>query len=344
MIDIKEQNDEIPPAQAAAGMPVAVDCDDPNRPKPQMSLGEKRYNNLVYRGMNYWLNLGISLAVTDFFVHGRGKGFFDSNVKRISKGLTATGLRARVAKRTAEIMLGTFTLNSGGNILLIPTKLLEDRKRPFVHWLNKKMGVSQIAPDGHEETSDEIYIEQEQPRQSWGRMVWRRTLGWAATTIAGLGIDTALAQKLPVPQGINGDTITHVNGQKIFTDAMVKGGSAVLNSGFIPGGKAVAASPAAQRYMGYAALDWIYTIITSKILHMTNGAHKEREPGEINDECSPPAPVDKQPPAYDLQPQAAPESGPAQPAGFQNRLGAKPRKSHAAQVAAPPEDGVTLGA
>ena len=248
----------------------------------QMSLGEKRYNQIVYQGINYWLNLSISMVITDFFLHGKGKNFFHKGVEKSTQALMAsTPMKRPMAKWLSEIALGTFSLNSGGNILLIPTKFIEDNKRYWVHKLNDSMGVDQTAPDGHKETADEIYIEQEQPKQSWLLMIGRRVLGWGATTAVGLTLDRVLAKKLPVPHMEDGVPVTHIPGQKIFTDNVVNTVNSVVNAG-----------PTAQRYMGYAALDSIYTLITSKILHSTNGARKAKAPNEIGDDAAPKATFD----------------------------------------------------
>jgi len=250
-------------------------------PQQEMSKGEKWYNWLVYTGMNYWMNLGISLFITDVFLHGKGKQFFHDGVASATQKLTnATGMSRANAKWLSEVGLGTFSLNSGGNILLIPTKFLEDAKRPIVYWLNEKLGVDQTAPDGHKQKVDEIYIEQEQDPQSWPRMIGRRVLGWMASTSVGLTLDRVLAQKLATPIMVDGEMVTKKLGQKVYTDATQNVVNSTLDA---VGGSALVKSPMFQRYTSYAALDWIYTIITSKILHATNGAHKEKMPHEIGE-------------------------------------------------------------
>lgn len=257
--------------QQADKLTLSKDCD----PKG-MSKGEKWFERIVYQGLNYWANLGISLVVTDFFLHGKGNKSFKNGVERSTRWLTkTTPLQERGAKWLSEIALGTFSLNSGGNILLIPTKWLEDRKRPIVHWLNDKMGVDQTAPDGHKMTADEIHIECEQPKQSWPRMIGRRGLAWGSTTAVGLALDRVLRR--------NGTP-----GTEVFT----KGTVDIAGKGLRGiGADQIADNPAVQRYMGYAALDWIYTIITSKVMHATNGAKKKQLPTEIDSTTPTPVPA-----------------------------------------------------
>ncbi len=276
-------------------------------PAPPMSDGEKWFNRIIYSGMNYWLNLGISLVVTDFFLKGKGAGFFKNGVEKITTGLSAAGVKPAWGKWFGGQALGTFSLNSGGNILLIPTKLAEDNKRNIVYWLNEKLGVDQTAPDGHKETPDEIYIEQEQPKQSWMRMIGRRVLGWSMTTATGMTLDSLAKQKLPYAKMIDGEMVTHKGGQDVYTDWTKKVVNAGLNK---VGGKSIVENETAQRYIGYAALDWIYTMITSSVMHATNGAGEMKAPHEIGDDKAPPATVpigDSLKPGEHLEPVVVPK-------------------------------------
>ncbi len=302
MTNIKEEKNTSPTPSLSAEKEPSKALDtllEKGQTQPRMSRGEKWYNRLVYQGLNYWVNLGLSLYVTDLFAHGgkldpsrlvgRGGWFkskYEGGVSWFTDklgGVMGSRLRAR---RFGEIVIGTFTLNSGGNILLIPTKYLEDYKRPIVHALNKYIfRDKQLAPDGHEMTADEIYIEQEQPKQSWARMIGRRALGFGATTTVGLTLDWALKKKLDTPYQEEGELVTHQNGQKWLTDKVVNGANRVLNgtAGVVRPGTTININDTTQRYMRYAALDWVYTIITSKILHATNGAHEKKMPGEIGE-------------------------------------------------------------
>lgn len=284
------------------------ELDENGKPLPPPSAGEVWYNRIIYTAMNYWLNLGISLVVTDYFLHGKGANFFKNGVEKMSAGLMAGGMKRPLAKWASGQALGTFSLNSGGNILLIPTKFAEDNKRNIVHWLNDKLGVDQTAPDGHKETPDEIYIAEEQPKQSWMSMIGRRALGWSMTTVAAMSIDRFAKQKLPTPEMVDGELITHKPGQDVYTDWTKKNVNAVLSH--VPGGNTVVNSDKAQRYMGYAALDWIYTMITSTVMHMTNGAGKMKAPHEIGDDSAPAALVeigDSLKPGEHLEPVVVPK-------------------------------------
>jgi len=260
---------------------------------PVMSQGENLYNKVVYQCINYWLNLGMSLVITDYFLHGKGKGVHTNNLRKVTDFFKRTKIDQVVGeaatKRAVGVAAGFITLLSGGNILLIPDKIMEDNKRPIVHWLNKHVyHQQQLAPDGHEETSDEIYIEKEQPKQSWLNLGWRRLQAMAAGVAFGLALDNLGRKKLDIPQIINGKAITKIDGQERYTDWVVTNINKALNSGVIPGGKSVAENPTVHRYIGYAALDTIQTLITSMVMYMTNGAKKARMPHEIGDDVDPP--------------------------------------------------------
>jgi len=278
---------------APAAAPKNQEKSTPELPPPKMSQGEKLYEKVVYTGINYWLNLGLSMVVADYFLHGKGRPFYDRSLVSINNGFKAFKLDKAIGEKAMErathVALGFVSLNSGGNIILVPMKLMEDRKRPIVHWINKNIyHEQQLAPDGHEEKPNEIYIEKEQPPQSWGNVIWRRTKAMAASIAFGLTLDTIGRKVLDTPQIIDGKTVTHIDGQERFTGWVVNNVNKVLNSGFIPGGKAAAASAATQRYIGYAALDSINTVITSQVMHRTNGAKKAKLPHEIGDDVDPP--------------------------------------------------------
>ena len=81
MADNKEENKQLPaPLPAEAGQNAIRVPGTPVKPCPPsaerpMSKGEEWFEDFFYTKMNYWLNLGMSLLVTEFFTH-EGKGFF----------------------------------------------------------------------------------------------------------------------------------------------------------------------------------------------------------------------------------------------------------------------------
>ena len=268
--------------------------DDKQAPdfQPPASKGEKLFNWFTYSGLNYWANLAISITVMDVFMHGKGNSFFKKGENVGTEALTKLPFMSKKGARWVSNMgLGTFTINSGGNILLVPTKLLEDNKRKVVHWLNDKLGVDQTAPDGHKETADEIYIKDEQDKQTWKRMIGRRALAWGATTVTGLAVDKVLAQKYASPiVDEHGDLHTHKPGTAVFTGLTKDGvGWAMKKAGPKTAAIANDTNGLFNRLVGYTSLDWIFTIITSKVMHATNGTKVKKMPNEIGEDS--PAPI-----------------------------------------------------
>ena len=168
-----------------------------SRVEPVMSEGEEKFNSITYKGLGFWTNLGLSVVLAEIAIYGKGmwsKGlkysinrttYHISNVlKSLSKNPNQEAIERMVHNNT-RVGYESLSLLTGGSILLFPLKFLEDNKRKIVHWLNNKMGVDQTAPDGHEKTPEEIYIEKEQPKQSAGNLIKRRLIGTVSVVGAG---------------------------------------------------------------------------------------------------------------------------------------------------------------
>lgn len=305
-------------------------CEIPaNFVAPPTSKGEKWYNWLVYRGMNYWINLAGSILIADYFKNLGGKPKLEWTAKKIAPLFKNMGAKEK-ALSYAEGTLTYAALTSGGWILLAPLKYLEDRKRPIVHWLNKKLGVNQTALDGHELTPDEIYIEKEQPKHSWLKVIGRRALGSFCVLASGNILD-----------------YTFRRGDKKGTDVVtnfIMGGSdgqggvnRILNFkyGFLhlPGGKFLAANPRTQAWLNFAALDSFFTEITASVMWLTKGAKKQKMPQEVAS-VSPAGQY-----AQALESEVAPATGTINPNDFKKTpdkeaLAKTARLSHAEKIAA----------
>ncbi len=331
MTDIKDKNQEntypaITPAEIGELAHEAVHSHFAKlrRPQLEMSKGEKWFNWITYKGVNYWLNLISSIIYTDWFENGlfgkrSGRDLLriEKIAKFLEKPLLAMSVSAENASRYTKNAFTYLALSTTGAFLIFPIKWAEDRKRKIVHGLNKKMGVNQTAPDGHELTPDEIYIEEEQPTQSWIRVIGRRILGMAGVQVAGAAIDYTFGQK-----NTTNFVITGMDG---------KGGvNKVLNSGYVPGGKWLATKRAPQAWMRYSVLDSLFTAITAGTMWITNGAKKQEMPNEIGNGA--PTPVDN-------------DSIPAEPKEEEKKKFAAmaPMESHAARIANEPQPELRVG-
>ena len=262
--------------------------------KPEMSKGEKVFNWGAYTGLNYWVNLISSVAIADYFINLGGREKMDKWINATARTLHKAGATLKGSHYKSKVVLESLILTGGGLMLLAPLKWLEDRKRPVVHWLNKKLGVKQLAPDGYEANPDEIHIEQEQPKQSWGNVLWRRVIGTVAVGLTGLAIDKALTDKTDIL-----DPKTYDLGKgfgKVTYDAQPKGGKQWLTEkGFglvdkaseLVRGKPFVKNGITSRWTQLAILDSAFTAITAITMKMTNGAKKAKMPHEIDNSDDP---------------------------------------------------------
>lgn len=305
MTDKQQENSVTQEALPQGGSAIAVAETDssPNslqkeaekKPEPVMSKGEKVFNWTTYTGLNYWVNLISSVIMADIAINGKGmwRKSLDVSINGTTKVLTKLGVSLRTAHNNARVGLESFSLLTGGTLLLLPLKLLEDNKRKIVHKINKKLDVNQIAPDGHEETPDEIYIEQEQPKQSVKNLIWRRIMGTTAVVSSGIAIDHLLKKKgriLP-PE-------THELGwATVHYDAKVQGGKSRIEEkvfGWINKaakavrGKEFESHSKVSRWTKLAILDSMFTVITAVVMKVTSGAKKGKMPQEIDDSNDPP--------------------------------------------------------
>lgn len=265
-----------------------------NSSEKTMSKGEKVFNWTAYTGINYFLNLIISVGIADFFINLKGRKWLDSAISRTTQAIAkTTGSPAKKIFQNTKIGWESAILLAGGFTLLIPLKWMEDRKRPIVHWLNKKFGIEQKTADGKEKTPDEIYIEEEQPKQSWGNLIWRRMVGLVAVTSTGIALDHLARERngKPLPPK------THDLGwTKVTYDSQPMGGKERVESVAFNWinkqvenlrGKKFANNGVVSRWTKLAILDSIFTVLTAVIMKVTNGAKKGKMPHEIDSSDDP---------------------------------------------------------
>lgn len=285
MVDLVDKNVNTPKdgAATAAGQPCA------DTPVLTASKGEKIFNWVTYKGLNYWTNLVSSIAISDYFQNGKGRQRLDRWINRVAKGIDAAEIaHASTVYKQSKVAVETATILSGGWLLLIPLKLMEDNKRPIVHWLNKCFGVEQKAADGHALTAQEIYIESEQPKQSWGRVLARRIFASGVVIAAGSTLDHLGADKgkmQDISYRFKGEThhekIPYGGKERVsdFVVSKVNKGINTLTGGMARMGSNPHSRP--QRWMKFAVLDTVFTAVTASIMYMTNGARKKELPGEV---------------------------------------------------------------
>lgn len=297
MIDIKQKESESTPEKKLGEQAAAAETGTETGKKQSLehvqstqSKGEKLFTWGVYSGLNYWFNLASSIVMADYFCNKGGQKYIEKGANGIAN-MFAKNNPTRHAKvfGHSKTALRTLTLLSGGWALVVPIKLLEDNKRSVVHWLNEKMGVDQTAPDGHKMTPDEIYIEQEQPKQSWLNVILRRTLATAAVMGTGHALNELArdrkateAFKLSNPESKDDPHGGKSRVEKWVVDTVNKGLDGVGATSLTKNKTGIF-----QRYLSLAALDTIFTKITAVIMYATNGSKKAHMPKEISDDADP---------------------------------------------------------
>jgi len=293
-----EQEQQIEVKQDAApvaGGGVAPAVSEPDK-KPQMSEGEKKFEWWTYKGLNYWVNLISSVAIADWLLKPQSSGnkWLHSKIENttiaISKIVKPSSLKS--VHWPTKTGIETLAFMAGGWLLVLPMWGLENNKRPIVHWLNKKSGVDQTAPDGHEETPEEIHIEKEQPKQSLWHALMRRVYATIAVVSSGMALEHWFRDKKtmlpPETYKIGGETIVYegrvLGGKDRLTNKIVGWANEVLKHAPMGlGEKLTAEGKMPNRWLNLLALDTFLTIITAVVMYVTSGSKKGKMPCEIDD-------------------------------------------------------------
>ena len=179
-------------------------------PKKPPSDGVTVFNRALYTGVGFGVNEASSLWITNQFANGNnlfakvpalekaGEWFSKSGYERVGAWIAKTfkfadkvsveGKKISSVERGKNALLMT-TLISGGTLLILPMKWLEDSKAYWVHktdhvldWMRgNKMSAEEIAK---RDEAVEQYIACS-PRQSWSSMLIGRTI--AVLSSIGLG-------------------------------------------------------------------------------------------------------------------------------------------------------------
>jgi hypothetical protein len=202
--DITNNDIEQPP------LPISGLAEEPKH-KRDLSDGEKLFDRVTYTGIGLGVNEASSLWITDQFMHGKnllskapeplkklGEWFSKSGYERAGDSLgkalkladkpqALEGIETQSMRgRNSLLML---TLLSGGTLLLLPMKKLEDNKRIWVeranHFLDKIRG-SKLTTE--EVAARDEKVEQDivcSPRQSWSSFMWARLAAVSASVLTG---------------------------------------------------------------------------------------------------------------------------------------------------------------
>ncbi len=237
---------------------------DKNKAKPtERSTGEVVFDQGIYTGIGYFLNLGISIIIADYLLHGNGRPILDKTSNLIDKHLVSNFVKGPKSGEISFNALKTLALLSGGTALLFPVLWMENHKRRLVYQINQT-----ICPDKekHEEITQgkplkdvpatnfpAIYDEPE--KQHWSNAITRRIYGAIAVISASTVIDRTIGNKNIEEYGVK----------------LVNKGLGAMN--IAP----LAHNGAAHRYAELTTLDAIFTVITAAAIYLSRPDEKNKE-------------------------------------------------------------------
>ena len=201
--DITDNDIEQPP------LPVPGIAKEPDH-KRELSPGEKLFDRVTYTGIGFGVNEASSLWITDQFMHG--KNLLDNTsglLKKMGSGFSAEGFgkasewMAKTFKFTEKLEHGVMvtpkqrggnlllmlTLLSGGTLLILPMKKLENDKQKWVkranHFIDKMRG-NEMSKE--ETEARDAKVEQDiacSPRQTWPSFLLGRIIAVSSSVLTG---------------------------------------------------------------------------------------------------------------------------------------------------------------
>lgn len=234
--------------------------------KRKRTTGERWFDYLTYGVVGFGVNLGLSVIITDYFTHGKGKEILQYLSKKSAASLhQLSGCDATKIENNTYGFLKTNLLMSGGHIVMIPIKLMEDSKRHIVHRINRLLDIDKpiikngVATSISSLSEDELPpLCEEQPKQSWAWTAMRRLIGISATMTVGTLMGKERLQKV----------------EEVVTDNIML--PAIRNVP-VSSIQHLAENDRFQRYARLVSLDQFFTVVTSVLAYLTNGAKKHND-------------------------------------------------------------------
>lgn len=223
--------------------------------------GEKLFDGFLYGGIGYFANFVFSVLAGHAFLKGKWQKGFEVSEQTFNKGFQKV-LPEKWAKKISMESARILCLGAGGHLVMIPIKMLEDRKKRVVYWLNSKFfpneydGQVALKP-ASQMRDDELPEVVEQPsKMSWGRTAVRRLVIY-------LGIGFGLA---PL------NKVNHWTEGKVKT-GIYKGVDAAQH---MTGSESLATLRSNKHFKDYVevgAADLYVSAIAAILVKLTNGAH-----------------------------------------------------------------------
>lgn len=173
-----------------------------------MTAGELIFDRTVYTGIGFGLNEIISVMFAVMFEHGKGKYFGKQGFEKTSEWIAKTfNFKDSVkngkhvsAKASAGNSLLWVSLTSGGFILLLPMKWMEDHKEQWVrrinHWVDKLTGYRLTEEQIATRDADIAQTIACEPKQTWKSLLIGRFIAIGASIGLGTSLGEARSEKI----------------------------------------------------------------------------------------------------------------------------------------------------
>jgi hypothetical protein len=285
--------------------------EEPKEAKSTTSKGERWFDRITYGGVagvaTFLLSLPMGFAAR-YTVRGKGA------ITWLARNFEKVGLSENVATNAAM----TTALMQGGNITVVPVKMLEDRKPELVAKLNRTLG----------DDSGDLSVKDE-PKQTWGSLFKARILlAWMPVFASLQGASMLLGKNA------DGKKRFDVFEEKFAEHVVCKPLGQPMTYEAIEEGKKVIKETRAYRYGKIAAIDLFATAAAAALLYVGSRIFARKGKEKTVEETTPATPSE-----FPLEP-------PADGKLFANIIGTKPRgESFAQSVAAQKTDrSLELGA
>lgn len=173
----------------AVGVLVSKALDTKTRDK---TAGEVMFDRVVYTGIGFGVNEASSLWITDQFLHGKpkwylgGKPFSKDGFEAATKTIAKTFNMTHAKSGNALLMA---TLLSGGTLLVLPMRALEEHKiywtekaNHFIDWFKGNKMVAEDVATRDEEVKQAIACS---PQQTWAALLVGRAAAMGASFMTG---------------------------------------------------------------------------------------------------------------------------------------------------------------
>ncbi|MGE0754548.1 MAG: hypothetical protein AB7L92_05250 [Alphaproteobacteria bacterium] len=159
---------------------------------PQQSAGprvilpaEKKFNNRLYWGLNYAIQVSTAVAGSYWIKFGGGKKYFDKAAQWAGEHIIpkVTNKRgAEAIKETNTYLIGATQLMIG-NLFFIPIKWFENKKPEYVRRIDEAMLVQQekdglpVTPEQRRHHEEALQALEKEPKASWPTLAAARIAG-----------------------------------------------------------------------------------------------------------------------------------------------------------------------